>query len=472
MNEHDRRRGGKPSPSSPWLLALALVLAACERKPQPVGGTKADPPARASASSSSATPPRASAAAARSRSNSRVERSLELLHRTASIVVTSSHADGNSTGAYLVDELPETSWKPNPPDRSPWIEVDLPAPASIDRIELTLAESPAVSPEQVLKAASILVPGPDERWRSHAIRRSLAERGALVLEPDGLPDVTRLRVALNGAPRGMRVVELRALGSIDGAEILAPAIPETQVQGNAPIDYNGALFATWVLGAPYADEDALCQGFTQRLPAEPERVQSLSELCKKLPGPAVAGAAPPNIFTVERFQVTVPDEVNSMETTVLVVRGERGLYPANLALADTRNEGMCPGGPEGDMRVSSFRFEHGVLLIERTRYFTPGILQTEMPDLAPPAAAASVLRCRLESRLLCREFITHFGAPVTLVDDNGPPYKVQLPTTWDWTRTVSLSRRGSVRLTPCRTPDHEGRAPQIVPCASPSSEVL
>ena len=124
------------------------------------------------------------------------------------------------------------------------------------------------------------------------------------------------------------------------------------------------------------------------------------------------------------------------------------------------------------MSVSNFRFDHGVLLIDRARYFTPGILQTEPPNVPAPAAALSVLRCSLEARLLCREFITHFGTPDILIDDNGPPYRVKLPATWDWSRSVSVSPRGSVRLTPCRTPGAKDQTSRIVPCASPGSEVL
>lgn len=456
----------RPVRCAAWLVLL--VLAACEREQHPAGAVKGGTNARPSATSREASPPRASAAPARSSSSGEIARSLDLLQRTASIVVTSSHADGNSTGAYLVDTLPETTWKPNPPDNAPWIEIDLPVPASIERVELAVSGSP----EPLLKAASLLLPSSDARWLPHPARRRISDRGELVLEPDNLPVVARLRLSLSGAPRGLRIAELRAIGGISPSELLPPAMPETQVQGNAPVDYAGDLFASWVLGAPYATEDALCQAFTQLLPADPERTQPPSELCRKLPQVAVGGTAPPEIRAVERFQVVIPDQVSPTETTALVVRAERGLYPANLALADTRNEGMCPGGPEGDMQVSNFRFEHGVLLIDRTRYFSPGILQTETRDAARPAAAASLLRCSFESRLLCREFITHFGTPDIVVDDNGPPYRVKLPEIWAWTRTVSVSPRGSVRLTPCRAPDPKGQTLQIVPCASPGAEVL
>lgn len=455
-----------------WLIMLVLPLAACKRDRHPVGVGKVDNNAHPSASPSAVSSPRTSAALGRSNSNAGVEGSLDLLQRTASIVVTSSHADGNSTGAYLVDELPETTWKPNPPDHAPWIEIDLPAPASIERIELTLAQSSSVAPEPLLKAARLLIPSADEGWQPDPVRRSVGSGGVLLLEPERLRDLTRLRISLSGTPRGLRIAELRAIGGIARSEVLAPAMPETRVQGNAPVDYADALFVPWVLGAPYATEDALCKAFIQQLPVDPESNQPPGELCRKLPQVAVAGTAPPEIHAVQRFQVSIPDQLSPTQTTALVIRTKSGLYPANLALVDTRNEGMCPGGPEGDMRVSNFRFEHGVLLIDRTRYFSPGILQTETPDVARPAAAASVLRCSFEKRLLCREFITQYGPPDTLIDDNGPPYRVTLPKTWDWTRSVGVSRRGSVRLTPCRTPERKDRAPRVVPCASPGSEAL
>src|SRR5690606_15593378 len=124
------------------------------------------------------------------------------LHRTASVVITSSHADGNSTGAYLVDELPATSWQPNPPDPAPWIEVDLPAPALIERIELAAVRTATGTHEPLSKVARVLVPDPSapgEGWRPLPIRPGVNDRGELVLElaiPGDLPrpKLSRLRL--------------------------------------------------------------------------------------------------------------------------------------------------------------------------------------------------------------------------------------------------------------------------------------
>jgi F5/8 type C domain len=458
--------------SVPWLLVAVLLLAGCKQERQQAGVAKVGATARPGATSPVASPAPFSAAPAASSATSQVERSLDLLHRTACVLVISSHADGNSTGAYLVDELPETSWEPNPPDRAPWIEIDLPAPASIERIELIAAQTSSLLPDARLTAARLLVPDSEKGWTPWATRRSMIAHGELVLQPDSPTSVTRLRLSLSGVPRGVRIAELRVTGGIIRDEVLAPAIPETQVQGNARIDYAGTLFAAWVLGAPYATEDAPCQAFI-RLPAvDPKDDQPPGELCRKLPDVTVAGSAPSGILGVQRYRLTVPNEVGATETTALVVRAERGLYPANLALTDTRNEGMCPGGPEGDMSVSSFRFEQGVLLIDRTRYFTPGILMMATPNVAPPpVAAGSVLRCKFDDRLSCREFITRFGAPSMSLTDDGIAH-VKLPATWAWTRTATVSRRGSFRFTPCRAPAGKDAAPRIVPCATPGAESL
>lgn len=451
------------------LLGPLLALAGCTQGRHQDGSGDVDN-VRSSATSATRSP--GSPAASAVPSATAPSAAVDLLHRTASVVVTSSHADGISTGAYLVDQLPETSWQPNPPDHTPWIEVDLPAPASIERIEITPVQASRGSLEPLLKAARILVPGAGARWLPHPARRSISDRGELVLEPDTPAKLSRLRLSLAGAPRGLRFAELRAIGAIGHGELLASAIPETHVQGNARLDYSGDLFATWVLGAPYATENALCDAFIRLLAIDPEsNPQPPGELCRVLPEIAVTGSAPPELRGVQRYFLTIPDQVSPTETTALVVRAERGLYPANVALTDTRNDGMCPGGPEGDMKVSNFRFEHGALLIDRTRYFAPGTLQQETPQ-APPAAAASVLRCRFAGRLSCREFITHFGPPTAVLDENGLPSHVKLPTTWDWSRTVEITRRGSVRLTPCRTPDRKDQTGSIVPCATPGAEVL
>lgn len=97
---------------------------------------------------------------------------------------------------------------------------------------------------------------------------------------------------------------------------------------------------------------------------------------------------------------------------------------------------------------------------------------TAIPALGPPVAAASVLRCRLEERLLCRELITKFGKPVTVLDQDGLPQRPQMPTSWDWTRNATVSHRGSMRFTPCRTPDSKSQPSRVVPCATPGAEVL
>jgi hypothetical protein len=174
---------------------------------------------------------------------------------------------------------------------------------------------------------------------------------------------------------------------------------------------------------------------------------------------------------VERYALTVPADVMSTEMVALVVRGERGLYPANLALSDERNEGMCPGGPDGGTTATNFRFEQGVLLIDRTRQFSPGTLMMNMPESAPPVAASSVVRCKLDTRLTCREFITRFDTPGKRLEQSGDPARVKAAASWD--RTLSITARGSVRLGPCLAPpEAAGKQRVVVPCATPGAEVL
>jgi hypothetical protein len=456
-----------PVRSANWLLVPALLLASCKPERQQARGATA----AVSAQGAGSTAPAPSTLAS-SHPTSDDERSLDLLQRTASVVVTSSHAEGSSTAAYLIDQLPETSWKANPPDQSPWIEIDLPAPATIERVELILAQPASSSLEAVSKAARLLVPDQQRSWLPQPVRRSTGASGELVLAPGSPTVVARLRISLQGAPRGLRVAELRAIGSIAESELLAPAMPETQVQGHARVDYAAGLFAGWVMAAPYANEEAICAAFVRALPSEPEGQPLAEKLCRKLPDLAVSGVTPNEMRAVQRYQLTIPDPISPSETTALVVRGERGLYPANLALADNRNEGMCPGGPEGDMSVSNFRFEHGVLLIDRTRYFTPGALMLGMPNVGPAVAAASIMRCQLTTRLSCRDFITRFGAPITWRDENGMPQRVTLPTSWAWSRTLSVTRRGTVRLGACRGPDGKDEGLRVVPCLSPGAELL
>jgi hypothetical protein len=263
------------------------------------------------------------------------------------------------------------------------------------------------------------------------------------------------------------------LGSIAQSELLESAIPETQVQGNARVDYAGSMFAPWVLGAPYANEAALCQAFVRQLANSADGKPPRGELCRKLPDATVTGTLVPAIRAVERYRLVVPSEMSTLDTTALVVRSDQGLYPANLALSDNRNAGLCPGGPEGDMKVGGFRAEGGVLLIERTRYFTPGVyMVSAKQNTVPPAAAASVLRCRLGGRLLCREFITQFGEPTYSLRLDGTWDRAKLPKLWNWTRTLALSGNGVVRLSPCNAPNGDGREPRVVPCATPGAEEL
>jgi len=448
-----------------WVVG-ALLVAGCKQQPHQVGVADADASARLSASSVVA--PVAPLALVDA------EHSVDLLHRTAAVVVTSSHRDGSSTAAYLVDELPETSWQPNTPDPQPWIEVDLPAPAVIERIELVFAPAPTPPPKPwpLPPQVQVQVPAAGGRWKKYPARGSLGAQGQHVLEPEAAEKLSRLRVAFAPMPRSLRVAELLVIGGIERKHVLPPAVPETQVQGNPRIDYTGAFFTPWVLGAPYPTEDALCQAFRRALGITPEGDQPTGDVCRKLPDVAVTGSVPPEIRAVQTYQLSTADEVSPAQTTALVVRTDRGLFPANLAVKDERNDGLCPGDPEAGMRVSNFRFDQGVLLMDRERFYQPGSPVTAMPALGPPVAAASVLRCRLEERLLCRELMTSFGKPVIVLDQNGTPQLPQMPTVWDWTRTVTVSQRGSLRFSPCRTPDSKHHPSRVVPCATPGTEVL
>jgi F5/8 type C domain len=396
---------------------------------------------------------------------------LELLRRTASVVVTSSHADGNSTGAYLVDDLLQTSWRANPPDSAPWIEIDLPAPALIDRIELVVAQASPTQRDSLARTARLQAPvaSASESWVPLQTQHQIATGDEVVLQLTSTEARPKLRVSLGGAPR-LAIAELRVIGRIAPEQLLEPALPETQVQGNPRSDYPGD-FGSWLLGAPYASEAALCRAFAALPDIDPDGQRPLQEICHKLPAVAVQGSPPAAIRAVERYALTNPDEVFTTELVALVVRGERGLYPANLSLTDERNDGLCPGGPEGRVSATNFRFEHGVLLIDRTREASPGTLMMNVPESAPPVSASSVVRCRLEGRLSCREFITRYSTPGKPLEQTGDSTRVKAPASWS--RTLSVTARGSVRLSPCQAPPQAAGQPQLtVPCATPGAEVL
>jgi hypothetical protein len=398
-------------------------------------------------------------------------RSLELLHHTASVVVTSSHADGNSTGAYLVDGLLQTSWKANPPDHAPWIELDLPAPAIIERIELVPAPTSLAQRDSLARAARVLVPAASttEGWAPLPTRHETSAKGELMLQVASAEPWLKLRISLSGAPR-LAIAELRVIGRTDPDQLLEPALPETHVQGSPRGDYRGDL-GPWLLSAPYASEAALCSAFAALPIADPKAQHPRNEICRKLPAIAVKGTPPSAIIAVERYVLTTFDDVFTNQVVALVVRGARGLYPANMALVGERDDGMCPGGPDGGMKATNHRFEHGVLLIDRTREVSPGTLMMNMPESAPPVSASSVVRCRLEARLSCREFVTHYDTPGKPLDQTGDAARVKAPATWD--RTLSITARGSVRLSPCQAPPQGAGQPRLtVPCATPGIELL
>jgi len=293
--------------------------------------------------------------------------------------------------------------------------------------------------------------------------------GEIVLQLASPEAVPKLRISLRGAPR-LAIAELRAIGSIGADQVLEPALPETQVQGKPRGDYRGDL-AGWLAGAPYANEAALCSAFIALPFADPEGQHPPQEICRKLPAMAVQGSPPVGIRAVERYALTTFDDVFTTAMVALVVRGERGLYPANMALVGERDDGMCPGGPEGGMKATNHRFEHGVLLIDRTRDFSPGRLMMKMPESAPPVTATSVVRCRLEASLVCREFVTSYSTPGKPFAETADFARVKAPASWS--RTLSVTARGSVRLSACQTPPPAaGQPPQTVPCATPGAEVL
>lgn len=364
---------------------------------------------------------------------------VDLLHETAVEVAVSSHASYRAVGQLLVDEDPQTAWRPNPPDPSPWIRVSLPEHTSVRRIEAVWAEPHPAAAVPSVKAGSSVVNG---RWKRIA--------NTLSFEPER-PIRNSLHIEWTelGTLPAAGVAELRVLGQLSTpAAAIARAQPQVNVGAAVP-SFRGEppWLAPWWRAAPFESSAALCVALAERDP---------QTQCAERAPLSVEGSAPRRVsgVHVQSLSSGTSDEPRSLR--VLVVDTEQGWFPFSTLL-DVDQRALM-GDHRGStlylVRVERARWRGEVLELEVLRRLSIA----QAPE-AQNLAGLQLLSCRVghspppNAAPVCRDAWIAFGdadpqGHLVAVDMNPEQFR---PSRWLWRRDFALLPSGQIRLMPCMT---------------------
>ncbi len=450
-------------------LGLWLALACQDRDADSQSAPSPTEMPAKSARAASTSPPEE----AQSSPGSTGDQLVDLVHHTTARVISSSHRDAKSRVEFLVDDIQQSAWRPNPPDPAPWVEVQLAVPAPIHQATVELAGDLASADLLRVESPQLGV----ATWRDGSYQFSLSRpvrTNAVRINVVGKKHTRRPGevVALS---------ELRLLGKIPKAAILDYALPEGRAHRSSPLSsVNNAKFRSWWRAAPYESPDALCAAYekTMGLPKVEDIPGGRKFAYCYVPSEAlvVEGVVPNGVRSVHSGWIGLSeiDEVNGGVTVgLLILRTGAGWSPANLWGENSAYDGMCPGMHVERASVTRTFFEGNVVAQERIRIYYPptGVYQDD--EKRAPAAVRSLIRCETKDRLTCREHVLAYGTPDLVEPEGTQPYPVA-PQTWAWQRSYTVADIGWLRMSPCRANEdavNEGAA-KIVPCFAPEEAHL
>lgn len=411
---------------------------------------------------------------------------VDLVHRTTALIVSSSHADANSRVEFLVDELTESAWRPNPPDPAPWVELQLAQEAEVHSAAIDLALDDAV--------AGVALDS-DLELQSPQLGAAKRLNDRYVFQPPKPVRSSKLRfIVVNNAKRAGRskttalaLRELQVRGKASPEFVREYALPEGRVHRNGPYTrVDNAAFRSWWRGAPYQDKDQLCAAYEKAmgLPVVEEIPNGRKFAFCEVPEQelAVDGTPPPNVRAVRGgwIALSAGDSFGGESASLLFVETSAGWSPANLWSDNDSYDGMCPGMHVSRAKIERTFWEGAVLAQERGRiYYPPTGIYADAQERAEraPSAVRSLIRCDTTERLTCREHVLAYGKPRVEPDEDTSLPTPFVPETWAWERSFTVANNGWLRLSPCRSPEppsllDDKAAPSIVPCFAPDASRL
>jgi len=447
----------------PWhrLIALAAMLGAlpaCERRSV---GVEQGRPQEKSAND------QASKLAAPATQPKGAEPLIDLLRRTDAELVVSSHQDENHRAVSLADGRAETSFRPNPPDPAPWIEVILPTAVNVRSIELLPTGKQ---------------PAPD---RSFAVIREGHEVGLLGAEGERLHFATpepwpggRIRLAWKAKDR--RRVDgfsrLSVWGDAPASALLPEATPSAHVQRSR------SAYDPWWLSAPYPSLQALCAKYHELRSARPEEASLVDKSPPSESRCALdrtlqpTGQSPPGMLRAHLAVVARGplDELGSSPVfpKVLLFETNRGWFPTDVVVDSDRGSADDRGSVAYVTRVHNAAWIDGRLELDvLSRLLISGGYP---PDGPLSVSGRFVISCEVKQRPVCRDELIAYGdpamSPFILIDSTRWHELQQMPKQWLWTRAHFVAPSGNLRLGDCM--DGQPGKSGSVPCFAPDTSRL
>lgn len=386
---------------------------------------------------------------------------VDLVHRTTSLVVSSSHRDANSRVEFLVDDLSESAWRPNPPDPAPWVELQFAHEAEVHTASIETGS------------------GSDSALELHSPELGTATyANGYTFRPAAPVRARKVRFEIRGGKtkepsKALALAELRVRGRVAPEFVREYALPEGRAQRSAPYArIDRAEFRRWWREAPYQSQDELCRAYetAMGLPKVEEIPGGRKFAFCHVPDEAlpVDGTPPPNVRTVRSGFIAIDpsDDYSGESVTLLFVETDAGWSPANLWSDTDAYDGTCPGMHVAQSAVERTFWDGALLSQERGRLYYPPSGMYFGERASAPSALRSLLRCDTTERLSCREHVLAYGTPRIEYDEISRPVPV-IPDTWTWTRSLSTGDDGWVRLSPCRN-----EAANVVPCFAPAEPRL
>jgi hypothetical protein len=423
-----------------WLL---LVSSSCERERSRANVA----PAAAASTKRTAAPavasePRAAAA------HGAPTTIYDLLRQSDVQVTISSFRDRRSVGEFMADGRSDTTWRPNPPDPAPWVEVVVPASARVHEVRVALEASP------LLDLLSVQVSRDGKAW-------GRAERGGpkvRVSSPESQSGGTfRVTFEQSGRAAGRSVAVTSLAFGGDVVDALAEATPSVAVKGAGHA--LGEPFVSWARRAPYSTREAMCERYHELQRAAVDAGSPESPTCSLGKTLKVEGTPPAGFKALHVAEVDwgVDDEVSGpMRPSLLVFETEQGFRPADFVLHDGYGARDTRAAVAYVSLVTDAEWRGERLVM---RHVHRRVVSGGYGDDATSAATLTVMSCTIASGVTkggvaCERALIAYGdahaqESMWMLSENAKALWAA-PRAWIWERSYALSPSGNLRVGSCR----------------------
>jgi hypothetical protein len=435
-----------------WLL---LVSSSCERERSPANvAPAAVASAKRTAAPAVSSAPRAAAPHGPAAAHGAPTAIHDLLRQSDVQVTISSFRDRRSVGEFMADGRSDTTWRPNPPDPAPWVEVVVPASARVHEVRVALEASP------LLDQLSVQVSRDGKVWG----RAEKGEPKVRVSSPGSQSGGTfRVTFEQSGRASGRSVAVTSLTFGGDVVDALAEATPSVAVKGAGHA--LAEPFVSWARHAPYSTREAMCERYHElrtRMPTQRAAVDAgapESSNCSLGKTLKVEGTPPAGFKALHVAEVDwgVDDEVSGpMRPSLLVFETEQGFRPADFVLYDGYGARDTRAAVAYVSLVTDAEWRGERLVM---RHVHRRVVSGGYGDDATSAATLTVMSCTIASGVTkggvaCERALIAYGdahgqESMWMLSENAKALWAA-PRAWIWERSYALSPSGKLRVGSCR----------------------